>query len=99
MDSRILLRHPGPGSGAHGRLRRNRKRQPRIPARGPICRIEFPVSLQVQVTLQTAAEWKNISDLRAHTEDARPEASEYRSSAPIIGDLLIGVTDKTNEDL
>ena len=46
-----------------------------------------------------AADRENIAELRANAENARPEASKDRMSTFVIGDLLIGISDKTNKGL
>ena len=96
----LLPPHPvwGLRNGALGRRRGNSERQPGIPAVRPIFCIKFPVSFYVQVPLHVS-DGENISELRADAEDPRPEASKDRVSADVVGDLLIGIADKTNENL
>ena len=45
------------------------------------------------------ADRENIAELRANAENARPEASKDRMSTFVIGDLLIGISDKTDKGL
>src|SRR5260370_21608001 len=96
----LLLRHHVPRwrNGRFRRFLRNRERQPGIPARRPICRIELAISLQVQVPLHVF-DRENIAELRTYAENPRPEASKNRVPADVVRDLLIGIADKTDKDL
>src|ERR1700676_1815435 len=95
----LLRRHSMCRSdGASGRHRRDRERQPRIPSRRPVGRIEFAVSFQIQVSLHLS-DRKQKSNLRAYADDARLEPAENRMLTEIVGDLLIGISDETHENL
>ena len=54
--------------------------------------------LQVQISLHVS-DREQISDLRSNAEHPRPEAAEKRVLAGIVGDLLIHIADKADEDL
>jgi hypothetical protein len=77
---------------------RDRQRHPAIPALRPVFRREFPVSFEIQVSLQ-GADRKNESNLGTNAEDARFEFPEYRRLAAVGGELLIDVADQPNMDL
>src|SRR3981189_3365010 len=94
-----LLRNQVAGQrGCGGGRRRNRKRQPRIPARWPICRVEFPVCLQAQISLRVA-DGKDRAELRPHSENPRSESAEYRLLASVVRDLLIRISNETDKGL
>jgi len=60
--------------------------------------IEFPVRLQIDVGLHLA-DRKNETDLWADTDDARFEWAQLWSATPVGRDLLIEVTDCSDENL
>ena len=53
---------------AGGSHRRDRERQPRIPSRRPIGRVEFAIPFQVQISLRVSHR-KQVPDLGADTDD------------------------------
>ena len=61
-------------------------------------RIEFAVTLQVQISLHVS-DRENISDLGTDAEHPRPEACLDRMWAGIVGELLIRITDETDKEL
>jgi len=63
-----------------------------------VCRIELAITPEAQKALH-ATDGKEISDLRADAENARPEAAESRVLTGIIRDLLIGITGDTDVKL
>ena len=77
---------------------RNREREPGIPARRPVRRIELTKALQVQISLHLSDREK-ISDLGTDAEHVRLEAAEDRVTSGIVSNLLIGISNKANEDL
>jgi hypothetical protein len=95
-----LLRHQMPGwrHGAFRRSRRDRERQPCVPARWTIGRIEFAVAFQVQISLHVS-DRENISDLRTDAEHAGLHSAQDRELTEIVGDLLIRIADQADEDL
>src|SRR5882757_9754310 len=96
---RRLFRHQLPGWRHRARCsRRNCERQPRTPARRTIGRIEIAICPQAQKALQ-ASHREDISDLRTGAENARPEATQNRTLTGIVGDLLISVSGKADENL
>lgn len=96
----FLLGHDPPRwrHGAGGCHWRDRERQPRIPSRRPIGRIEFAIPFQVQISLHVSHR-EQISDLRADTDNARPKSTQGRVLAKIVGDLLVRISDKADENL
>jgi hypothetical protein len=84
--------------GALRRCRRNRERQPGVPARWPVGRIEFAIAFQVQVSLHVSNR-ENKPNLRTDPEYPGPEATKDRAPADVVGDLLIGISNKTDKDL
>ena len=94
-----LLRNQVPGWRRFGgRCRRNRERQPRVPARWTIRLVEFPICLEVQISLHVA-DGEDIADLWTHSEDTRSETTEKRTSASIVRYLLVGISNEADEDL
>ena len=71
---------------------------PTYSSRTADCSIEFPVCLQVEISLHVA-DGKDIPDLRAYSENARSEAAEKRTSAGVVRDLLVGVSEEAHEGL
>src|SRR5579862_5861102 len=69
-----------------------------MPARWPVRRIEFAVGFDIQISLHVS-DREEISDLRADTDDSRPETAQDRTLAKIVGDLLIEIANQANEDL
>src|SRR3954466_5047338 len=75
-----------------------RESEPGIPARRAVVGIEFAIPLQAEEGL-IFSDRKNISDLRAKTEHARPEGAKNRVLAGVVSDLLIGVAYEPNKQL
>src|SRR5262249_6310965 len=49
--------------------RRDHECGPHVPAVGPVCRVEFPVALEVHVALIVIAELEDVTDLRSDAAD------------------------------
>src|SRR5882757_3018553 len=77
---------------------RNRERQPRIPAVGPVVGIKLGISLQAEKCL-FLSNLENISELRTDAENARAETAENSRLTEIFGDLLVGIADEPDKDL
>ena len=80
------------------RGRGNGERQPGIPSRRTVGCTEFAISPQAKGALHVS-DREAVSDLRTDTENARPEATEDRVLAGIVGDLLVGVSGNADEKL
>lgn len=78
--------------------RRNCERYPGIPAGWPIGRIKFAVGVDVQISLHVAY-GKDVAPLGTHPDNPRSEAAEKGTATGVIGDLLIGVSNKSDEGL
>src|SRR5215467_41028 len=81
-----------------GRCRRDRKREPDVPAVRPVLGGELPVGFQVEISLQVP-DGKEVADLRAKTDDARLKTADAVSGPAVTADLLIEVADNTNKKL
>src|SRR5207342_2224553 len=71
---------------------------PHVPAFRPVFCSEFPVALEIQISLLVSNR-KQIAELGAKAEDARFESVEEWSRADIVSDLLVGVADHADEEL
>ena len=79
----LLRRHSMCRSdGAGGRHRRDRERQPRIPSRRPVGRIEFAVSFQIEVALPVSNR-KQKSDLRTDANGVGAETVQDRAGSAL----------------
>ncbi len=99
-SEQVLLRHhpPRQRDSTGGRHWRNRERQPGIPARRPVGRIEFAVSFQVEIALHVS-DREQESDLRTDADDARLESTQDRALSEVVGDLLVSISHKADKDL
>src|SRR5215467_3360389 len=80
------------------RSRRDREREPDVPAVRPVLGRELPVGFQVEISLQVP-DGKEVADLRAKTDDARLKTADAVSGPAVTADLLIEVADNTNKKL
>src|SRR5262249_50339812 len=71
---------------------RDRESKPRVPAIGSILRREFPVALQVEITLKISHR-EQVSDLRTDPADARLEIAQDWGSADVGGEVVIPIAD------
>src|SRR5215469_12075910 len=81
-----------------GRCRRDRKREPDVPAVGSILGGELPVGFQVEISLQVP-DGKEVADLRAEADDARLKTADAVSGSAVTADLLIEVADNADQKL
>src|SRR5215207_8909490 len=72
--------------------------QPDVPAFRSVLCGKFLVTLEVQISLFVANR-KKIAELGPNAEDTRPESAEERGCSKIVRDLLIGISDRTDEKL
>src|SRR5215469_9104633 len=86
------------GCSLSGRCRRDRKREPDVPAVGSILGSELPVGFQVEISLQVP-DGKEVADLRAETDDARLKAANVISGPAVTAHFLIEVADNTDHNL
>src|SRR5262249_48177399 len=78
--------------GLAWRRGRDRESKPRVPALGPVLRREFPVALQVEITLKISHR-EQVSELRADAGDARLEVAQDRGNADVGGEVVIPIAD------
>src|SRR5439155_361361 len=71
--------------------RREHERDPGIPAIRPVCIVELPVALEVQIGPRRGADGNNEPDLRPDADHARLEASDAIAGAAVAADLIIDV--------
>src|SRR5437899_923379 len=84
-----LFREPRPRRSRRlGRRRLKIEGQPDVPARRPICIVEFAVGLQVQISLHVS-DRKDVADLRSDADHPRLEATDAIAGAAVAADLLI----------
>src|SRR5580704_13341669 len=81
--------------GWRRRRRRDRKRNPRIPAGRPIRPGEFSVGLQIEIALH-AADRKYVTELRANAQNLRLEAADAIARTAVAADVLVGVADQAD---
>ena len=60
--------------------------------------VEFAVAFDVQISLHVSNR-EEISDLRADTDDPRPETAQDWRLAKIVSDLLKEISNQADEDL
>src|SRR5215475_11275818 len=74
--------------------RRDHECGPHVPAVGPVCRVEFPVALEVHVALIVIAELEDVADLRSDAADPRFEAADPVAGPAVARNLLVDVSDQ-----
>ena len=60
--------------------------------------VELAVALEVQVSLRIS-ERKDVSDLRADSDNAGFEGADVIAAATVAGELVIHIADRTDEHL
>src|SRR5262245_24967202 len=74
--------------------RRDYECDPGVPAVGPVLVGEFPVALEIEVTLRRGAEGNNESELRTHADHLRLEAADAIAGAAVATQLSVDVADE-----
>src|SRR5579872_1354958 len=69
---------------------------PGIPAGGPVFASEFPIRLEIEISLQLVAERKDVADLRADADDLRLEATDAIAGSAVAADLLVDIADEAD---
>src|SRR5262245_56631298 len=88
-DSRLGLRRR-----LARRRRRDREREPHVPALRAMLGAELLVALEVPVALKLGAERYNVADLRPDPEHLRLEAADPVTRSAVAGDLPVGIADE-----
>src|SRR6266487_3825796 len=82
--------HPSRWRTRRGRRRRDRERDPGVPAVGTVLRGKFAVVLQIEIALKVP-DRKDEAELRANPNDLRLKATDAVAGAAVAADLLIDV--------
>ena len=80
------------------RSRRNRERQPSIPAIGSVLRVKFLIGFQVEIALHIP-DREQIRDLRSNAKDLRLEAADPITRAAVTANLFVNVADYAEGEL
>src|SRR6516165_877569 len=79
--------------------RRDYECDPGVPAVGPVLVGEFPVALEIEVTLRRGAQRNDKPDLRAGADHLRLEAADAIAGAGVATQLSVDIADDTHLDL
>src|SRR4029079_8001368 len=85
------------GATSESRLdlrQRDGQGEPRVPAMGPVLRVEFVVALEVQVPL-LFADLEEPPGLRSDPPDLRLEVAEGSAVAAVAGELVVDIADQS----
>src|SRR5262245_9903998 len=77
------------------RRRRYSKCDPGVPAVGSVVGVEFPIGLQVEISLYVA-DRKQISELRTNSDNARSVFTQKSRSTAVPGELFVEISDGTD---
>src|SRR5271155_4411575 len=85
-------------SARGGRRLRDCESQPRIPTLRPVLGIELEIRLQAQEAL-LPGDGKNVTQLGTDRKHPRLKRTDLVAGAAIRTDLVVGITDKADEEL
>src|SRR6187402_1549651 len=94
----LVHRPPCRRHGAGWRHRRDRERQPGIPARRPVLGGELAIGFHVEISLHVPNR-EEISELWTNSEDPGSKTTEDGILTEVVRDLLIGVSHEADENL
>src|SRR5262245_36110556 len=95
----VLFRdHSSRWRGRRGCRRRDRERDPGVPAVGTILRRELAVILQIEIALQVA-DRKDEAELRTSPEYLRLEAADAVAGTAVAADLPVDVAHRSDLEL
>ncbi len=92
--NRLFRDHPARWRGRRGCRRRNRERDPGVPAVGTVLRCKFAIILQIEIALQVA-DRKDEAVLRANPDHLRVKAADAVAGAAVAADLLVDIAHRS----